>query len=164
MLLRTSTLAGIALAALATLAQPAAAQDAQKTQLARDMLVSMRAADNFDAVIPTVLNALKPALTANNPKAAKDWDEIAPLMTEEFASLKQSLLDDVSAIYARSFETDELRQFIAFYHSPAGDKLARLTPTLAQETMGAGQKFGQQVALKVAERMRDELRKRGNKI
>ena len=145
-------------------ARPAAAQDAQKTALAREMLVVMRSADNFDAVVPTVLNALKPALTANNPKAAKDWDEIAPLMAQEFSSMKQSLLDDVAAIYARSFETDELRQFVAFYRSPAGDKLARLTPTLAQETMGAGQRFGQQVAVRVAERMRDELRKRGNKI
>lgn len=161
---RSSALAGLALAALLAAPLPAAAQDAQKTQLARDMLVSMRAADNFDAVIPAVLNALKPALTANDPKAAKDWDEIAPLMAQEFSSMKASLLDDIAAIYAHTFESDELRQFIAFYRSPAGDKLARLTPTLAQETMGAGQKFGQQVAVRVTERMREELRKRGNKI
>lgn len=156
--------AGIGVAALLAFALPAAAQDAEKTALARDMLVTMRAADNFDVVMPTVLNALKPALTANNPKADKDWDELAPLMAQEFSVMKQSLLDDIAAIYARSFELDELRQFIAFYHSPAGEKLARLTPTLSQETMGAGQKFGQQVAMRVAERMRDELRKRGNRI
>ena len=143
---------------------PAAAQDSEQVGIAREMLVAMRAADNFDAVIPAVLQALKPALTAGNPKAEKDWDDLAPIMTQEFATLKSGLLDEIASVYAKAFDKAELRSFVAFYHTPAGEKLARLTPVLAQQTMGAGQKFGQQVAARVAERMRDELRKRGNKI
>ncbi len=146
------------------LSAPAGAQDAERTGLARDMLVAMRAADNFDAVLPAVLQALKPGLTAGNPKTAKDWDDIAPMMTQELSAMKASLIDDIAVIYANAFEAAELRQFVAFYKTPAGDKLARLTPVLAQQTMGAGQKFGQMVAVRIAERMRDELRKRGNTL
>lgn len=143
---------------------PALAQDAEQVGLARDMLVAMRAAENFDAVIPSVMTALKPAITAGNPKAAKDWDDLAPMMTQQFSAQKTELLNEIASIYARAFDKPELRQLVAFYHSPAGEKLARLTPTLAQETLGAGQKFGQQVAMSLAEQMKDELRKRGNKI
>ena len=124
----------------------------------------MRAADNFDAVIPTILTALKPAITSGNPKAEKDWDDLAPIMVKEFSAMKDGMLAEIATIYAKAFSKDELKAFIAFYKSPAGDKLARLTPMLAQQTMAAGQRFGQQVAARVAERMRDELRKRGNKI
>lgn len=145
-------------------ALPAAAQSPEQTALAREMLVVMRAADNFDAVLPAVMNALKPVITRGDPKVAKDWDEISPIMAKEFSALKGSLLDDIAGIYAKSFEAGELRAFVAFYRTPAGDKLARLTPTLAQQTMAVGQSFGQKVAGRLAERMQEELRKRGNKI
>lgn len=154
---------GAALALLLAVA-PAGAQDADQLRLAKEMLVSMRAADNFDAVVPAVMQAMKPAITAGNPKTAKDWDDIAPLMTAEFASMKGDLLNDIAAIYAKAFTTDELKAFVAFYKTPAGDKLARTTPLLTQQTMQAGQKFGVRVAERLSERMKEELRKRGNKI
>ena len=145
-------------------AGPALAQDAAQTALAREMLVAMKAADNFDAVIPTVFGALKPALTKGDAKAAKDWDEVAPTLTAEISGAKGELLDDIAKIYAQAFTADELRAFVAFYKTPAGEKLARTTPALAQQTLAAGQRFGQQVAVRLSQRMTDELRKRGNKI
>lgn len=159
-----SARSGAALVAAFLAAGPGSAQDAEQVSLARDMLVGMRAADNFDAVLPTIMTALKPAIAAGNPKAEKDWDELAPMMIREFSSLKQGLLDDIAKIYAQNFDKAELRSFIAFYRSPAGDKLARLTPVLAQQTMVVGQRFGQMAAVRVADRMKEELRKRGNKI
>lgn len=161
-------LATSALAAFMAFASPAAAQvsqpDPAQVGLARDMLLAMKAADNFEAVIPTVMNALKPAVTAGNPKAAKDWDEVAPIMIQEMAALKTQFLDEISLIYARAFTGDELKQFVAFYKTPAGMKLASQTPQLAQQTMAAGQRFGQQIAARISERMKDELRKRGNTL
>ena len=158
---------GLAFAAFLACA-PASAQvaqpDAAQVGLARDMMIAMKAADNFEAVIPTVMNALKPVVTKGDAKIAKDWDEIAPLMIKEMASVKNQMVDEISLIYARAFTADELKQFIAFYKTPAGIKLATQTPALAQQTMAAGQRFGQQVAGRLAERMKDELRKRGNNI
>ena len=147
-----------------TVSAPVGAQDAEHLGLARDMLQAMKAADNFDAVVPTVMNALKPALTAGNPKAAKDYDEIMPAVTKEFAAAKGSMLDEVAMIYAKSFTKPELRELSGFYKTPTGEKMARLTPVMAQQMMAAGQRYGQQVATQLTERMRDELRKRGNKI
>lgn len=146
--------------ALAQAPQP----DATQLGLAREMMVAMKAADNFEAVIPTVMNALKPVVTRGDAKIAKDWDDIAPLMNKEMASMKTQMIDEISLIYARAFTADELRAFVAFYKTPAGIKLATLTPTIAQQTMTAGQRFGQQVAGRIAERMKEELRKRGNNI
>ncbi len=154
---------GLVVVALAA-ALPVAAQDAEQIGLAREMFVAMRASDNFDAILPSMMQAMKPALTAGNPKAAKDFDEILPLISQEFVAMKGGMIDEMATIYAKSFEKGELRQFVAFYKTPAGEKLTRLTPTLGQQMMVVGQKFGQQVAVKVAERMKEELRKRGNKI
>lgn len=163
-----SSAVSLVLAAFVTFAPQAFAQapqpDAAQVGLAREMLGAMKAADNFEAVIPTVMNALKPVVTKGDAKIAKDWDEIAPLMQKEMAAMKDQMVEEISLIYARAFTADELKQFVAFYKTPAGIKLATQTPALAQQTMAAGQRFGQQVAGRLAERMREELRKRGNTL
>jgi uncharacterized protein len=151
-------------AAAAAFVQPAAAQDAERVGLARELVAAMKITENFDAVVPTVLNALKPALTGGNPKAARDYEEAMPVVVSEMSAIKGSLVDEVAKVYAGSFEPAELKAYVAFYRTPAGDKLARLTPVLAQQMLAAGQRFGQEVATRAGERMRDELRKRGNKI
>ena len=160
--MRMFRIACLALAAFA--AVPAGAQDAERIDLARQVLVATRAADNVDAMLPSIFTALKPAIVGSNPKAAKDWDEIIPLMIKEFSVSRDEMIQEIALIYAKSFETDELRQFIAFFKTPAGDKLARSTPAIAQQSMVVGQRIGQQMAVKVSERMKDELRKRGNPI
>lgn len=142
----------------------ALAQDAERLGLAREMLVVNRTADNFDAVVPSVLGALKPAITKGDAKAGRDWDEIAPAIARDMATSKAELLDDIAKIYAAAFTTDELRAVVAFYRSPTGAKLAAQLPALTQQMLAVGQRYGQTVAARVGERMRDELRKRGNTI
>lgn len=154
---------GLVLATL-TATQPALSQDAEQIGLARDLMGAMKISDNFDAVVPTVFQALKPALTGGNPKAAKDFDDAMPMIAQEMSTSKSGLVDDISTIYAKAFDKSELRQMVAFYRTATGEKLARLTPVMAQQIMAAGQSFGQQVAGRLTERMREELRKRGNKI
>lgn len=96
-------------------------------RLAREMMAVMRAADNFDAVMPTIMQAMKPAITRGEAKATKDRDEISPAILQEFAAAKDGLLDDIAAIYANTFRAAELGRFVAFYKMPAGEKLARLS-------------------------------------
>ena len=154
---------GLLLAGL-VLAAPAKAQDAQQLGLGREVLTAMKATENFDALIPTVMTALRPALTNGDVKAGKDYDELVPVLLKEFSASKSSLIDEMAMIYAKSFTAAELRELAAFYNTPTGQKLARLTPAMSQQMMVAGQRYGQQAAAQIAERMKDELRKRGNKI
>lgn len=165
---RATQLAAAAFVAFGLFVGPATAQvaqpDAAQTGLARELLVAMKAADNFDAVVPTVMQALKPVVTRGDAKMGKDWDDLSPLMIKEMATAKDGLIDEIAGIYARSFTAAELKQFVDFYKTPAGLKLATQTPVLAQQTMAAGQRFGQQVAGRLAERMKEELRKRGNTL
>ena len=52
----------------------------------------------------------------------------------------------------------------AFYRTPTGEKFLQRLPTVTQQSMALGQKFGQSVASELQGRMIDELRKRGHKI
>jgi uncharacterized protein len=52
----------------------------------------------------------------------------------------ESIKKDMAKIYMRHFTDDELKELIAFYKTPIGQKTAILTPVLTAE----GAKFGQQ--------------------
>ena len=143
---------------------PAHAQDAERIDLARQVLVASRAAARFDAMLPEIMTALRPLVVGNNVKAGQDWDALMPTVTTEFSAMRDEMLNEITLIYAKTFETSDLRQYIAFYKSPAGQKLTSAMPDISRQSMMIGQRAGQQIAGKLAERMKDELRKRGNKL
>ena len=60
-------------------------------------------------------------------------------------------------IYDKHFTHDDIKQLIKFYESPVGKKLLKATPTMAQETAAAGQKWGE----KLGEESIKELMKQG---
>jgi hypothetical protein len=49
----------------------------------------------------------------------------------------------------------------AFYRTPAGQKFLLKAPSITQQTMVAGQKFGQSVGADAQKRMIEELRSKG---
>ena len=69
-----------------------------------------------------------------------------------------------ATIYARNFTVDELRELTAFYRSPLGQKVQQKLPTVMQESMAMGARFGQEISREAGEQMINELRKRGHTI
>jgi uncharacterized protein len=74
------------------------------------------------------------------------------------------VIDQIAAVYARTFTADELREAVAFYRGPTGQKIVQKLPAVLQESMAVGQRFGQSIGNELRDRMVDELRKRGHNI
>jgi hypothetical protein len=131
---------------------------------ARELVVTMRTAEQFKAIMPAVIQNLKPAIVQNRPEVARDLDAIMPLLLEGMSARVNEIVDEITALYARTFTVDELNAITAFYRSPVGQKFLLKLPAITQESMVIGQKFGQSVATELQGRIVEELRKRGHKI
>ena len=57
-----------------------------------------------------------------------------------------------------------MRQITAFYRSPVGQTFLQRFPAVAQQSLAAGQKFGESLVREMQRTMTDELRKRGHKL
>jgi hypothetical protein len=66
----------------------------------------------------------------------------------------------LASVYAESFTESELRDLIAFYRTPTGQKLARLQPELTQR----GAEVGQQVAQEHQAELEQMIRKRAEEL
>jgi hypothetical protein len=85
-------------------------------------------------------------------------DQIAAAGTAlipRFESYVQTMIDDVSRVYAARFTAPELQSIIDFYKTPAGEKLATETPASLQESYQISAKWG----ARIAEDMRDAIGK-----
>ena len=138
--------------------------EAERIQLSREIFISSHQGANFDAIMPLIMDGLKPIITRNDPKITKDFDEIAPLFLAEFGKIKDHMIDDAARLHARVFTKNELEEVLAFYRTPTGQKVATMQPKLGPALMAIGQKHGEKAASQVAEKMKAELKKRGHNI
>ena len=166
MLARLRLIAVCALSVTLLCGGAAAAQTPPPDSLAaaKELVVTMRAADQLKNLLPVIMQQLKPAIVLGRPQIEKDYDAIMPALTEGMVARSSELVDLIAVVYARNFTAAELQQVSAFYRSPVGQKFLEKMPTITQESMQAGQKWGQTVAGEMRGRIIEELRKRGHNI
>jgi hypothetical protein len=151
----------VAICLLAT--GPAGAQSPSPDTLAaaRELIVTMRAADYFKTIMPAIVQQ---AIVQNRPQVERDYDAIMPLMLDSMNARVSEIIEQVAALYARNFTAAELNEVVAFYRGPTGQKFIQKLPLITQESMVIGQRFGQSIAAELRSRIVDELRKRGHDI
>jgi hypothetical protein len=131
---------------------------------ARELIVTMRAADYFKTLMPAIMQQLKPAIVQNRPQVERDYDAIMPLLLDSMNARVNEIIDQIAALYARTFSADELREVVAFYRGATGQKFVQKLPLITQESTVIGQRFGQSISAEIRARIVDELRKRGHDI
>ena len=147
-------------------AGPAGAQAPPPDALAaaRELIVTMRAADYFKTILPAIVPAAEAGDRAEPAAGRARLDAIMPLMLESMNARVNEIIDQVAALYARNFTAAELNEVVAFYRGPTGQKFIQKLPLITQESMVIGQRFGQSIAAELRSRIVDELRKRGHDI
>jgi len=130
-----------------TSSTPAAgAPDAARVAGARELLDLMK-------VGPAMLQGLEMGMTsqrAANPQVPEAfWTEFGARARRDLPKF----IDSVAPIYAARFSAEELKQFAAFYRTPAGRHLADEGAALNMELMRAGQRWGVELAADVMKEM-----------
>ncbi len=95
-----------------------------------------------------VFESLMQQYEAAFPDIPQDyWDEVATLFTAD------DLINLIVPIYDRHFTSDEIDQLIEFYESEIGTKLVERTPIITQESMIAGQQYGEQIGRQIMNKL-----------
>jgi hypothetical protein len=156
----------VTLVAALLVAMPSRAESPSPATLAaaRDLVAVTRAADNFKAILPTMMQSMKPAIVQGRPAVEKDYDSIMPAMIELATSRLSEVAELIAQVYARNFTVSELHELQAFYQTPTGQKAVQTMPAIAQQSMLVGQQWGKMLAADLRARITEELRKRGHDI
>jgi uncharacterized protein len=128
---------------------------------AKELVVTIHLDEQFSAVLPGIIKNLKPSIVQGRSEVDRQYDALVPIMLGGFKARISELSDAAAIVYARNFSTEDLRALTAFYRTPLGQRLLQKLPTVTQEIMLVGGKFGKSVAEDMQKRMIEELRKKG---
>lgn len=123
------------------------AQDNAKTKDIRELLRLTKAGELGIQAIKTSMESVRKTNTA---VPAELWDEFENAFTVE------DIVDLTVPVYDKHFTHQEIKDLIALYRTPLGQKLLEKTPVIMQESMIKGQQHGQEVAMRIIQRMQAE--------
>jgi hypothetical protein len=156
----------IGLFALLVFLLPAPAATAQAPSpealsAAKELLETMHYKEQVSAILPGIIKAMKPSIVQGRAEVDRQYDALTPMMLDGFQARLSELSEAAALVYSRNFSSEDMQAMTAFYKTPAGQRLLQKLPTVTQEVMIVGGKFGQSVGEDMRKKMIEELRKKG---
>ena len=148
-------LAGVALAQQPTAAAVAAAKALVEAKGGNQM---------FEPVIVGIVEQTKGALVQTNPQLSKDLNEVGMQLRTEFGPKREELVTEAAKRYAQRFSEQELKDLLAFFKTPLGQKMIMLEPQVLDETFNYVQQWAPRLGEEIMNRFRAEMKKKGHNL
>lgn len=142
--------------------------DDHKKQLI-DELLNVTGTSKIEAVFARdfsqqITAAMKQNQPDVNPKALSIVEEeIKAIINDEMVH-KKSFNQRLYPSYHHHLSSDEIAELIRFYKTPAGKKFVEAMPAITQDTLKAGQDWGQTLVPRVQQQITARFEKEGIKI
>jgi len=157
--------AGLALTAL-----PASAQTAPKppsaaaVASAKEILTMKNANAMYSGAVASMVQRVKETLMGRNLNWQKDLDEVSLVIAKSQAGRSNEIGETMAQIYATDFTEQELKDIVAFYKSPVGQKLLVQEPKSILASSQFMQQWANAFAEEVNQMFRAEMHKRGKDL
>jgi hypothetical protein len=131
---------------------------------AKEILTMKNAAAMYANAVPNIVEQTKAQLLQTNLNLQKDLNEVAVIVVQKLAGRQNEIGNGMAQIYCNEFTEQELKDLVAFYKSPLGQKLLTNEPRAIQFSMSYMNQWAQNFAEVVNGEFRAEMRKRGKQI
>jgi len=118
----------------------------------------------YDPLVGGVIEKAKRMFLQTNPMLGKDLNEVAAKLRGDLNPRTVEVVAEVARLYAVRFTEQELKDALAFYKSPLGQKLLVQEPLIADESMRSAASWAEKLSEEVIDKMRAEMKKRGHEI
>ncbi|WP_025897317.1 DUF2059 domain-containing protein [Sneathiella glossodoripedis] len=108
-----------------------------------------------------IAKEIKKQLGKNPQISASDLQSVTRIFQQTFEERSSEVLQPIANLYAENFTTEELIAILEFQKSPAGQKANRLFPSLFQQGILLGQRWGREVGQTAFERIKKHFTDKG---
>jgi uncharacterized protein len=153
-----------ALVGFAAVAAQAQTPTAGAVAAARELIQTKGGGAMFEPAVPGVVESTKNSLMPTNPNLTRELNEVAAQLRREYEAKKAEIIYEVAVVYAKHFTEQELKEMVAFYKSPLGQKMLKEEPVALDESFKRAQDWSIDFAEVVMGRFRTEMKKRGHQL
>ena len=155
---------GAALIACAGSAYAQQKPSAAAIETAKEIVAIKGAANMFDPLVAGVIEQGKTMFETQNPALGKDLNEVAAKLRSELQPRLKEVTDQIAVLYASRFTEKEVKDILAFYNSPVGQKMITEEPKALETSMAFAQDWAVKFSDEVLAKMRAEMKKKGHNI
>jgi hypothetical protein len=128
-------------------------------------LVELKGATRmFDILIPGIVESAKNSFLPTHPQLAKDLNEVADRLRAEFAPRRADIANEFATVYAQHFTEQEMKDVIAFFKTPIGQKFVAQEPAVMDQALSRTQTWSNDLSELVVKRFRAEMKKKGHDL
>ncbi|HEY7302379.1 MAG TPA: DUF2059 domain-containing protein [Xanthobacteraceae bacterium] len=132
--------------------------------LAREIIIVKGGSSLYEPMIADVIDRAKGVLLQTNPMLSKDLNEVAAKVKSDAAPRVGELVNEAAKMYAARFTERELKDVLAFYKSPLGQKIITQEPAILDQSVAFAQTWASTFSEQVLAQMRTEMKKRGHDL
>ena len=122
------------------------------------MKIAEQMANVFSQQMTAAIKAARPDIPDRMFKILDD--EVMKVINEQMVA-KGGFLDTAIPIYSKYFTHKDIKGLLSFYETELGKKTIRVLPRVVQESMRAGQLWGQRIAPLIQERVIKRFKEEG---
>jgi hypothetical protein len=131
---------------------------------AKEILLLKNAAAVYQGAVISTIQNVKNSLLQNNINLQRDIEEVSLKLARDLGGRESEIGEGMAAIYATNFSEQELKDLLAFYKSPLGKKSLEQEPKSIEQSLNYMRNWGEDLAMEINDRFRDELKKRGKDL
>ena len=128
--------------------------------LAKELIDVKGATKAFDPLIAGVIEYHKRVFIQGNPNLSRALDEVAQKLLVEMQPRTAELHQNLARVYAQHFTVQELKDALAFYKTPLGQKLVTEEPKVLDDAMKSADSWSSKFATEIVTRIRAEMKKK----
>lgn len=132
--------------------------------LAKEYLTIKGGIELLDPVIFGVIEQARQTFLRANPLVGKDLNEVAAAMQKDYAPRLEEVRGMLYRSYAARFTEVELKEMIAFFKTPIGQKMLKEEPAVIDQAVRSAEDYGEKFTAEVIGRMRGDMKKRGHDL
>jgi len=132
--------------------------------MAKELIEVKGASKAYDPLVTGIIEYHKNFFMQNNPNLARDLNQVAQKLAADLAPRKAEMQQELARIYAEHFTEQELKDALAFYKTPLGQKLISEEPKVLDDSLKAADAWSAKFAEEVVTKFRAEMKARGQNL
>jgi hypothetical protein len=133
-------------------------------QVAREVVDLTGVSQNIDGIYAEFVDNTKQMVGATRPEMGKDVNEVLLALKPEADKRSEEVTKTAVEIFARKMTESDLKDVVAFFKSPVGQRYSSLRPQAMEEIYKVLQPWSVQTTNYLFDRFSQEMRKRGHQL
>jgi hypothetical protein len=132
--------------------------------VARQLVVASGLSRAFGGMVPDMAGKLSANLSQTRPEIAKDLKATLEALQPEFALFNDEIISFAGVIYTTLLSEQECKDALVFFNSPVGKKFVDAQPAVFANLGPAVSEWTKAVSVRMMDRVRAEMKKKGHEI